>query len=591
MQKQHSENTKPALLGYNALEFYGKAVKKLTICGEDVSVYTIVYGENCLPAERTAARELQKYLLQATGTKLKLAKDSEPKNGREIIVGNTLRNADEPEHESECFTIRTCENGDLVICGGGTRGTIYGVYEFLEKYIGWMFLAEDCEVINPSECISLGEINDSQKPGFEQRDSFWWDYFPEKISVKRKLNNCHGHRRISEAFGGEFGFTGSFAHTIGGYTGIGGQGQPCLSDPEVLKKTIAAVRGILKEHPDANIISVSQNDNSDYCKCEKCAAIDEEEGSHAGTMLRFVNAVADDIKDDYPNVKLHTFAYVYTRKPPKHVVPRDNVLVQLCTIECCFDHPLNDPDCENNRSLVEDLEGWCKLSDHLYIWDYTVNFSHYACQLANLETIPYNIRFFKAHNVTGMFEQGEYQSPGAGLSVLNAYLIAKMLWNPDMSDAEVEDCIVGFCRGYYGDAWKYMYEYAKFITECGKGMHSRIFSSPDNVFSKEKFQAGEKAAAELFRKAREAAGEDEKLLSHIGRTEVQFDYVRLCLKHGDIAALAESNPAEYEKRMSEYRAEAERLVRAMIRYGIKIREWNEIKVSEGMFEQSPQAWC
>ena len=68
------------------------------------------------------------------------------------------------------------------------------------------------------------------------------------------------------------------------------------------------------------MFSIGQNDNCRRCTCEKCMAIEEEEGSPAGPMIRFVNQLADAIRDEYPDVLLHTFAYQYTLPAPKKAV-------------------------------------------------------------------------------------------------------------------------------------------------------------------------------------------------------------------------------------------------------------------------------
>ena len=92
-------------------------------------------------------------------------------------------------------------------------------------------------------------------------------------------------RQFHEIFGGGGGswnYGDYFVHTFHKLTETPRDTQPCLSDPDILKKAIANVRAVLKANPDMTIISVSQNDgNFDYCKCEKCAAIDAEEGSQA----------------------------------------------------------------------------------------------------------------------------------------------------------------------------------------------------------------------------------------------------------------------------------------------------------------------
>src|SRR6185312_2018133 len=111
----------------------------------------------------------------------------------------------------------------------------------------------------------------------------------------------------------------------------------------------------LREAPDAEIISITQNDNFGWCECPECKALDDAEGSHAGTMLAFVNYIAEQIEPEFPNVAVDTFAYQYTRKPPKTIKPRHNVIVRLCSIECNFREPL---DHVSNASFAEDIRGW-----------------------------------------------------------------------------------------------------------------------------------------------------------------------------------------------------------------------------------------
>ena len=80
--------------------------------------------------------------------------------------------------------------------------------------------------------------------------------------------------------------------------------EPCLTNPDVLEIVTEAVLAELKPHPRRENISVSQNDNDQYCRCAKCAALDEREGTPMGSLLTFVNAVADEVAKQYPQVKV-----------------------------------------------------------------------------------------------------------------------------------------------------------------------------------------------------------------------------------------------------------------------------------------------
>ena len=46
-------------------------------------------------------------------------------------------------------------------------------------------------------------------------------------------------------------------------------------------------------------------------------ALDEKEGSHSGTMMNFVNQVAEQ----FPDYMISTLAYEYTRKAPATIKP------------------------------------------------------------------------------------------------------------------------------------------------------------------------------------------------------------------------------------------------------------------------------
>ena len=69
------------------------------------------------------------------------------------------------------------------------------------------------------------------------------------------------------------------------------------------------------------------------------------EGGESGPLIAFLNSVGEDIAEDYPDVLVGTLAYNLTSTPPKHVRPRDNVLVGWCDVYSKVDgiRPLEDP--------------------------------------------------------------------------------------------------------------------------------------------------------------------------------------------------------------------------------------------------------
>ena len=170
--------------------------------------------------------------------------------------------------------------------------------------------------------------------------------------------------------------------------------------------------------------------------------------------------MASDLEAEFPGLAVDTLAYQYTRKPPRLVRPRPNVIVRLCSIECSFAKPLDDP---GNKSFFDDLDGWSRIAGRLYIWDYTTNFSHYVQPHPNYGVLAPNIRLFVERNVRGVFEQGAYQSWGAEMAELRAWVLAKLLWDPDLDEDKLRE---EFLAGYYGPAAGPLEDYLELIEEA-----------------------------------------------------------------------------------------------------------------------------
>ena len=138
----------------------------------------------------------------------------------------------------------------------------------------------------------------------------------------------------------------------------------------------------MKSLPGYRIFSLSQNDNQAFCECPNCKAIEERYGGHSGLIIWFVNQVADEAQLLFPQKYIGTFAYQYTRKPPVGICPKDNVVVRLCSIECCFAHPIT-AECPQNKAFVDDMKAWSKIAPHLFIWDYIVDYAQYMAPWPN----------------------------------------------------------------------------------------------------------------------------------------------------------------------------------------------------------------
>ncbi len=408
--------------------------------------YRIVIGEEASESERWAAQELQHWLKEISGAEFGLQSSNHPKK---IIVGfNKLtqkllgNSAQEPAEEDESFTYRNF-GPDIFIWGGKARGTLYGVMTFLEKELGCRWYTSRVSVIPKKPAYTFDYLYHSEKPGIRVRNDFYYEAFEPIWAARNKVNGAMSYR---EQPGGVEGYWAVhtfyplmppeefFADHPEYYSLIDGKrtfdhAQLCLTNADVLKIITERLKKTIEEKPEYLIYSVSQNDWSNPCQCENCQAIALKEESEAGPIVWFVNQVAEDIEKDYPDKYVGTLAYSYTRKPPKTIKPRENVVIRLCSIECCFAHDFNS--CPENASFVSDLQGWSAIAPHLYIWDYVVNFSHYIMPYPNFRVLKNNIRMFRDNKAIGIMEQAAYQSRGGEFAELRAYVISKLLWNPE----------------------------------------------------------------------------------------------------------------------------------------------------------------
>ncbi|AMV37856.1 DUF4838 domain-containing protein [Planctomyces sp. SH-PL62] len=414
-----------------------------------------------------------------------------------VIVGKAAGLETEGLGE-EGFTIRVDDR--VAIAGDAPRGTLYGVYSFLEDEFGVRYLAADCTSIPklaPDKTLAAGQR--SFRPRFSWRYSYYKANQDHPELAARLRNNA-----VVDApeLGGRSAWS-LISHSVHNWIPVAKLGrsnpeffslvdgkrrafmqddqfdqggtQPCFTNPEVRKRIIA---GVLAEAERRNltdgVVSISQNDNQEYCRCPDCAAIDDREGSHMGSLLTLLNEAGDALAKVRPGVCVGTLAYQHTRKPPKALKPRPNVAIQLCSIEACQVHALNDPACEQNRSFCSDLDGWCKISDRVYVWNYNVDFTSYNLPCPNIEIIGANVRYLASNGVRGVFMQAAGDGRNTELCDLRNHLISRLLWDPILDDARIID---EFADRYYGEAAGDVKAYLRLIAETPrkKGVHRHCF--------------------------------------------------------------------------------------------------------------------
>lgn len=442
------------------------------------ATYTIVTDAQAIPAEKTAAGELQHYLNKIYGYQPEIRQA--PGSGRNIYVGRSpavcrlLPEIDWDHLKPDEIIIRTLNNGDLILSGDRPRGTLYAVDTFLEDGLGVRWWTPDAEFVPHLQGI-LPEMNRRYAPPFATREVSFTDIsFNPTFASRMKINGttCWFSTKRPAELGGNMDVLG-IGHTFGNlllpaskyfkihpewYSEIGGKridsGQLCLTNPEMKQALIESAVNVLRAHPENHTISISQNDNCNYCRCSACTARTKQLGNQTDLLIDFLNDAGEQLSHEFPDVIIETFAYQYTRKPPKTVKPSNRLIIRLCTIEANFAQPL---DSKSNADFSADLKNWNKKASQLAVWNYAVNFMNYPLPHPNFSGFAEDLRFFAANRVTSVYEQGDAGGGSAGdFSALRAWLLSHLLWNPQ---ADQQKLTLEFLQGYYGKAAPYLEKY------------------------------------------------------------------------------------------------------------------------------------
>ena len=518
---------------------------------EGTSDYRIYSSPAATKTEQYAAQELQDYVERISGCRLPIVHDRIVRNSgadaKLIYVGfqdvpAAVRGDLKPgSFGKEEYIIKSVGDA-ILIAGGGPRGTLYGVIGLLRDHLGCRWYTRDVTKIPQSTTIHLGDVADRQAPVFAYREPYYRECYDTDFAVHNRINPSGAP--IPADKGGSFivyPFVHTFNHLVSveKYFGehpeyfslVDGKrqnkhfgAQLCLTNPAVVRIATATVLRWIEEHPEANVFSVDQNDGYGYCECENCAALDEAEGSQSGTVLHFVNQIADVVADAHPDVRLQTLAYVYSEVPPKTIKPRPNVTIRMCHYDYCEAHAIGQ--CDDHLPFVERLEAWSEITDSISIWDYYTDFRHYLIPYPNFESVINHPRFYAEHNCTGLFAQGNnVQRDGGGeFSSLRAWVFAQLMWDPYQDGHALID---EFVENVYGPAAPFIAEYIELAHESvqPQDMRFSIFADPTQMaFLTPEFMAQAEA---LFRKAEAAAQGDSALLRRVELAHLPVHYARL----------------------------------------------------------------
>lgn len=503
--------------------------QNIKLVDDNESDYAIVVSKSADSVTRFAASELQRYIETMSGAVIPINSDDMEPSSNEIIIGATTRenNISVEGLINDGFNI-AFDDDNLYISSQTSRGLMYGVYSLLDEYMGVRLFSADVEVIPQKSTILLPKnLNITQIPVITFRDTY---YTPTN---DKHYVNFH---KLSHDENGDKPDWGLWVHTFTHlvppaqyyakhpeyYSLRNGKRVPtqlCLSNPHVLEILCESLAKEMAEKPEAKYWSVSSDDNFGYCECDQCKKMDDIDGSPTGSVIQFVNKVAER----FPDKIISTLAYQYSRAAPKVTIPANNVNIMFCNIECNRSEAIvTDPSSESFR---KDMEDWAKITDNILVWDYVIQFKNLVSPFPNFHTLQPNIKYFVDNNVVALFEQGNREK-GGEFADMRSYIISKLLWNPY---ANADSLMSDFCEGYYGSAGVYIKRYINQMTANlqANGAQLTIFGSPCDAANSYLKTTYLETYNNLFDQAEIAVANDSVLLRRVKIARQPLGYAYL----------------------------------------------------------------
>lgn len=455
-----------------------------------------------------------------------------------------------------------------------------GIYAFLEDKLGCMFVSPEYDYIPKSNTVWVDECQIKHTPSIEWR--YVYSYEADIRKNEDGSENYGGWNSKLRLNGAGSNDWYAWVHTSFTYVSPDEyfaehpeyfslyrgkrtykqgpvSGQLCWTNEDVYNIISQKVLQQMRENPDIHIWDVSQMDTWESrgvgCACDKCKEIDEREGSQMGSLLTFINRLADDVAKEFPDNYISTLAYNYTQDPPKNIKPRDNVIIKLCLMpgDCAssYANP-NSSDSEKANNLVSD---WGKVAKHIVIWDYNIDFHNYLMPYPILDMLKENNDFYIENNVYGIFHQMSADK-GGDFSELNSYIFARLMWD---KNTDVQEVFNKYLTVYYGNAAPYIAQYYGELDEnvvsSGNGLY--IYAKPWQYSTSYLSTKNIDKYLEIFENAKQAA-DDETIIKRVekaqtgalfskayqfstdmkGRKNALDEFMRIC-KENNITSLIE----------------------------------------------------
>ncbi len=422
--------------------------------------------------EQRAADELVEHIGLISGAKPKIiAGGNLPEGLLPLFLGAAADPAlDEWSREAgvnpSSFTLRV--TGDRIdIRGLSAEGTLFGVYELLEQLgVRWYIPGDLGRVIPQNDNIRIAVQRVSQAPSMD------WRHF-------QAMAETDWIRR--QRMGGEHRSTG--AHGLPGLPARGASGtrlfeehpelfslvdgerrarQHCISNPESLRRVVAALRERLANAPDQKYIGMGPRDGRGYCECPDCRAMDGGvidpfygQESMTDRYILFFNRVLAELEDDYPDLHLVWYVYGLHMMPPEAVKPNPRIVGVFAPISMDRIRGMDNPMSTDRHTFRWLIDAWAELEpNEMYYRGYYNNLACPQFPKTQLDRVRNEIPAIREKGINVMRVEVIRQSWAS--DPISLYVAARMMWD---IDTDVDALLTEFYEKYYGPAAEPMQAY------------------------------------------------------------------------------------------------------------------------------------
>ena len=440
---------------------------------------------------RDAAALLSDCVFRSTGATLAL--ESEPVPAPEVIsihCGHTayVKGLDLAldAMDADGFVIAFPDARNIVIAGPTQYGTEFGVYEFLERYVGvrWLFPGDLGEFLPTSDDLAIPMAEVRQEPAYHSRllsGPGWSQGFrihrKNEVSLWARRNRMQPrvrfHHNLLRLFPPET-YTQThpeFYPILKGTRYLPKNNkvegwQPCFTEPGTVSEAIKNICAYFKAHPDATSYSLGLNDGagkpaSGHCECERCRlAVGDAPNNFLNRQNRsdlyydWCNRVIAGVLERYPGKHFGCLAYSEAAEPPVHhsLHPRLVPYLTYDRMKWC------NANIEKDGRLL--TRRWADGASVLGWYDYIYG-KQYVVPRIYCHKMAENFRFGCENKVRHYYAEAYpaddwHEGP-------KLYLTLKLLWDPTLDvDAVLRDWYV---TAVGPDAAPYLAEYFQFW-EC-----------------------------------------------------------------------------------------------------------------------------